>query len=574
MPATEARPRLGWPAGGAGRTLSREAALYLALLALAACLRWFDLAWMPLDPSEAALAWPAWDAAQGAGAAPIAGAPLFFHLERLLLWLRDSDAAARSTAALAGLGLVAGAASLRPALGRSAALVAAALFALAPLWVFLSRTVSPATLSALVLVLLLGALTGGLPWARTLVPTLAALGLAAGGPAFAAYAAGAWVLLALGLARRGWPGPPLWPDARARLTALAVFAVTLVLAATGLFSRLDGAPALLAAPRDWLLQVRLGVASGLAWEGFLLPLLVYAPLTVGAGVLGIGLAIRRGDGLGTFLAVWALLAWLVGLLAGSPRAVPELLLPLTLCAAPVLALLAARVFEGARASEDGVMLGIVLVVLVYALIRLWSLAWAGPDLTDRTSGLGALVLAGILVLLFALVWGRDLALRVGGLALVLSLAFLAWSNGVRLNYLAESRLREPMRPAWVAPGAAYLAAELAEASLRARGDPLALATSVDPSLRPALAWPLRQRSDLRWVAARDAERSSAIVLPRDSVPVDLTEGAIPRTHEVAGRWEPGFADADAFWRWYLARQPRGGGPGAPELSWASLYPPP
>lgn len=548
--------------GVGGMAVSMQTVLVVALAVVAAGLRLVRLDWLPLDHAEAALALPAWRAAGAMPVPALPPPPLLFHLERLVFWLfGGGDAAARLVPALAGVALVLLAPRLWPVMGRSAAVAAAALLALSPLWVFFGRQLSGATLSTLAVLTVLGALAGRGHWDRDLVPAAAALAVAAGGLNVALVVA----VLVYGLltAIRGdlpahvAAARALWPASADQRRAAVVFAAVLVLAASGLLMRLDGLAALLEAPRAWALPP--GGVAGPIGAGFLLPLAVYAPLTLAFGLVGAVLAARGGGRPGTFLAVWLAMGLAWGSLIDSPVAIAAALLPLTLAAAVALAWLASRVVGGFGWGEDGAMIGILMTVLAFALIQAFAYADAG-DSTASGSGtliLGSLLLAGLLVAVYAILWGCDLAIRVVGVTAVVALSLLGWANGSRLCYQSGDALRELLRPRYITADASRLAGSLADASWAATKDPNALSAVVDPALEPVLAWSLRDRRNLRWARpVSDSSEGAVVVSPVDTPEAFGQAAYLGQSYAVAAEWHIDIVgDAQDLLRWLLQRRP-------------------
>jgi asparagine N-glycosylation enzyme membrane subunit Stt3 len=142
-----------------------------------------------------------------------------------------------------------------------------------------------------------------------------------------------------------------WPMAERRGLALLA-CVVLLLGATGLLTQIDGTSALLQTAGNWV--ARFGQPGAAPWEGFVVPLLIYAPLTVLFGAIGAVFAVRERGPWGLFLAVWVVAGLLIGLLAGTPDAVADALLPLTLTAGLVLARWFESLTESASWGEEGV----------------------------------------------------------------------------------------------------------------------------------------------------------------------------------------------------------------------------
>jgi hypothetical protein len=371
----------------------------------------------------------------------------------------------------------------------------------------------------------------------------------------------------------------LWPDGPARRRAGLVFLLTLVLCATGLLTRPDGLAALVQLPGTWL-QL-LASTSGSLVGGYLLPLWSYAPVILLFGLAGLAILLRERALFGVFLGLWAVVALAFGWIAASPVVVPDLLLPLTLAAGVALGRLAERVAAEWSWSEDGVMVGLVLIVLGYGLLH--ALAYANAASLDEGMGawrraMGAMAMAVLLVGVFALLWSPRLALRVAGLSALVALAALAWSNGSYLNYRPAAVLREPMRPRYVTPDAGRLARTLAEASWAATRDPQTLAALVDPALGPLVAWELRERRNLRWALPQALESEGAVIVPaQDPEALSLALGPTPlrgQRYAVTGTWDPVFADSQTFVRWLLQRRPAPGTamPGEnPQFEQVDLY---
>ncbi len=570
---------------GTGLSVSVEGLSYAALVTLAAALRLFDLGWLPLDPAEAALSLPAWQAAAGQPLPVVPGAPLLFQLQQLAFWLlHGGDAVARLVPAVAGIVLVLAAWGLRPIVGRPAAMATAALFAASPLWVFYGRTVAPAGLSAALVVLLLGLVASGGRRARVWIPVTAGLLAVAGGVAISvAVAAGlGWLLLR---ARGEQPAvaaklATLWPEPSDRRRGAVVFALTAALAATGLALRPEGFAALIQLPAAFVAQAGTGLGPV---QGLLLPLVAYAPVTLVFGVAGLVAAWYLPSPLGRVLPVWVLVGWLLAMLAG-PATFADLLLPLTLAAGLALGRLWESVSGAFQWREEGVMTLILLVVAAYALVTAFTAVSEVQGAEEaRLRLIGGLAVMGILVLVYFFLWGAPTTLRVLGLSWLVLGALLAWSGGTALNYRASLVVAEPMRPTFVTPDAARLAADLSAASRVRFRDPDAIPTVADPAVAPALAWQLRSLGNLTWAEARGQLAGDAVITP-----VAVSGGEEPafgpapylgRRYLVSGTFVPTFLTPGAmdpwlFLRWLLRREPPRGptvGGGNVTLEAASLY---
>ena len=123
--------------------LTVERAAYLGLALLALVLRLSNLGAFPLSDSEAEQALVAWRVYNGDLGVQPGYSPLIATLNLAsFLLLGGSEFAARLGPALLGVALVLLPYGLRRYLGRSGALTAAALFAISPTALYLSRTVN------------------------------------------------------------------------------------------------------------------------------------------------------------------------------------------------------------------------------------------------------------------------------------------------------------------------------------------------------------------------------------------------------------------------------------------------
>ncbi len=552
-------------------TTTVEVALYVALVVVALVLRLIRLDWLPLGEREAALAFPAWEAARPESAAGVPGEPLLFHLLRLVFWLLGggSDVTARLVPACAGVLAVALTWRLRGVWGRSSALVLAGLFAVSPVWLFASRQVSGQTLSLAAIVLLLGGLAANRPRDRMLVPVAAGLALVASNFVYGLILAA--VVYAVVVALRGelrdhWRIlAGMWPENADRQGALVLFVGTIILAATGLLSQPSGFAALVEGPASWAVALLDGPRGVGQW--LLLPLAAYAPLTSVFGLVGLFLAARRLRRIDVFLLLWTGVALAIALATRSSLGAMELLLPLTLAAALAIASLLEEVAEQFQWQEDGVMVAILLTILGFGLIQAWSHCYHGAASSERLMA-GALLLALALVVAYSFLWGARLALRVTGLTALLVLSVLSWANGTPLAYRGGRMVRELLHAEYATSDTATLAHNLSLASWAETRDPDALETYVAPELRPQLAWPLRQREALVWQTPSEGASPGALVLPGVTDRLALGSGTYRGTrYAIVGRWQPQLDTLQNFLRWYLQRRSPSGASQAGDIAY-------
>jgi hypothetical protein len=318
---------------------------------------------------------------------------------------------------------------------------------------------------------------------------------------------------------------------------VGVFALTVILAATGLLQRPEGFAQVISTPAEWLARFD---GDGQGATSALFAAVVHAPTIVFFGLAGIALGLRRGASPAGLLAVWTGVGFFVVTVSGVPLVVAELLLPLSLAGGVAIALLLDAVSRRFKWAEEGAM---------------------------------AAILVPLLVVLYTALWGAGTAARAAGLAGLVVLPLVAWGNGSALNYASTLTLREPLRPTFVTPDVDRLIANLESASWNRTSDPQALAARVDPALAPVLAWPLRNRP-VTWAAATGEVSDEAVI--RRSLTTDV-EGFGPEpyvggTYVTLGSWQRSFpadatetdpnAGARSFARWFLQRRSPGTAPDA------------
>lgn len=233
-----------------GNVPTIEQGLYALLFVVALGLRLYSLGGLnPISPWEAAQIWPSWLDYSGstldAGKFPepsLPASPLLYTFQRALFLMTGggSDFWVRFAPACAGAGLVLAAWALRRRLGRGGALMAAVLFAFDPWLLSFSRLADGAALSALTGVLLLsGLLVEGFVVRHS-------MWLAVVGGLFLISGPLAWLLLPLILYAlvliRGGQFALLAPAQRRRATF--IFAGTIIVGSTGLFSHITGLAAI------------------------------------------------------------------------------------------------------------------------------------------------------------------------------------------------------------------------------------------------------------------------------------------------------------------------------------------
>ncbi len=310
--------------------LSIADGLYFLIAAAAAVLRLIDIERIPLAPNEALEALSAWQFLQTGPNLFGSASPAYLTLTSLLMpFLGASDGTARLVPLLFGLGLVILPWFMRDRLGQVGALVTAALFAVSPLFVIISRTAGGDAIALFAILLLLIASLrlrsdGGDRWLYALAAA-AGLGFASS-PLF--YSGLATLALAW-IAQRSIspePEPAHWPERPRMVKAFFLGVLIMIMLSTRFFTYLPGFGAAAQILGDWLTQF--------SWDAglqtFLNPFLVlgrYEIVLLPLGIFAIFWAVWRNHPLGTLLTYW-LLAGMILLLLQRGILSNALLLPL------------------------------------------------------------------------------------------------------------------------------------------------------------------------------------------------------------------------------------------------------
>ncbi len=483
------------------RWLTVETAAYIAIALAALLVRLAALGRWPLLNEELQTALAAWRGVQGDAWRPAFYVPLLYDVQLLLFGLtRAGDGAARLLPALAGTGLVILPWAARDLLGRRGALCAALLLALAPTWVFLSRTADGAILAAACGAVLL--LAGWRhahdrrPWQLTAGAVALATGLTAG-PQFYTY-----LLVAVGCAVYLWQrartgtdenrseddalpvGWSLWRAPALQAVGLFVFL------ATGYLTNVGGIGASVGLLGRWLANLAPGY-SGLSWLAYPRMLWGYEFLTLALAAVGLGVGLYQRERIDAALGIWVALALVLGTVLGhrQPGWALDALLPLVLLAARGLEQLWGLLMPDATRT-DLVALVAATPFLVFAFLQVASYTHTGEEPYLQY----ALITVGILALGWCAywIWGDGVAaLRVGaGLVLLVMLVF---STRVT-TAVAYQTARDPREGLVYKPTSVQVRDLLdlvAQTSSRQSGDPRMIDLRYDPSLEPWLAWYLR-----------------------------------------------------------------------------------
>ncbi|MBI2940937.1 MAG: glycosyltransferase family 39 protein [Chloroflexi bacterium] len=570
-------------------------AAFVGILLVAAFLRLIGLDDRPLQRDEVELALQSLSLMRGEGADLLGHPWLVSGNALLILMLGASDGVVRLLPAVAGTLAVGVVWLFRGILGNVGMLVAAALLAISPTFLFYSRTSGSAMLASATILAAAGLLirlhatrqekwayalavvvglfitSGPLAWAFVAALVLAAL-LATSLPR---EGAAPWRLGIVGAslhssasqdqAMPGWlplvgkhgglfllPAPESLR--RAGLLGAAVAGLVATAALTNLRGIQDGVVDSLAL---WWSSLTQPGENSLGF--YLLHLLSYDMPTL-IGIAGAVVAIRRRAGVPTFLALWAMAAFLLATAsAGRPAEhATTFVLPLLLLAG----WLTEQLVPGLRSRETLRHLGLgslaVLIISSFTRAVLGNLSLADPDLP------GIFILAAALalfILIAGAVWtiGTSQTLRLAaliGLALSTLVAIHATANlnfGRGQDLAVELFVRQTTSPdIRTLAGDVFQVGQVLVLNRKDKDSEIL----VEESLRNPLAWYLRDVKSVQFVGRIGASPAVAVMGGEAKAPRGAYAGQ-RYTLTTTRKFEPG--DWKTWWRWWTLREPAGAG---------------
>jgi uncharacterized protein (TIGR03663 family) len=550
--------------------LTLEAAAYIALAALALGLRLAALGAYPLAEGEALQALAGWGAVQGLAWPEGAYSPLILSLSLpFFLLFGASDFTARLAPALLGSALVPLPYLLRHRLGRAGALVASALLACSPSMLYLSRFAGGGIGVAFGAML---TLVGLIRWLDDKERQWLYLG--AGGLAVALASDGNGYLFLILAATFVWGIALLRAEIRAALSAVsstpglagrvvAVFLLTFLAGSTALFCHVSALSRAAELPAEWLAAFTLtGAPTGPSVPPPLFLLVVYEPLVLAFGLVGMGLIAIRRDTLALFLLYWFVGAALVVTLqqGRTAAAMPLVVLPLIILASDFLGRLLPVAGVGLREPRakdewlvEGLLVSVLIAIFAYGYIELSWYARTGDTGRVMMTAI-ALGLCGGVLALFWVWYGMPCALRGGALALALLLAASSFAAGQRLAYDTRTLPYEPLASSPTAPNVRDALETLLRVSNRWEGDAHAIGITVEEATGPVLRWYLRDFVNAQFVADVGPTPTSRALVTTDRSDLGTEEPYAGQDFTLRTFWVSQELNAVDTLRWLLFRQ--------------------
>ena len=567
------QPRVAWRVA-----LTVETLAYVIILLVALGLRAIRLDATPLNEAEAHQAMAAWHLvsphAPGTGAVE---SPLIFAAAALTFALSGaSNAGVRLLPMLGGTLLVLAPLAFRHRLGRGPTLIASAFLAVSPVAVGASRRASGAGLAMLALALMLAIVDR---WLDERKPHWAALaGIALGAALLADYGAAlALISLALGFAfailtdEEGLLTPVALRTAIAAFPWRTFFIALLgavILPATLFFA----APQGLGAAADQLARLVNGFlhpTPGAAYLGAVL--LFYHPVLLLFGGIGAWQASQSEQPRQRLLAGWGIAALIVSLIYRGARPEHALwsVLPLAALAGLAIADLLTQSHDAPRWSLWAVAAAFVaLLGMIFASLSQWLEAPhlftiplnipPGEALFAAPLELALTALWGILLVLLwltaASMWGSRVAWRGTALAMLLVGALLSVGQSASLAFTRATSPFEPFNVAPAQPALDDLVTTASQISNWATGFPYSASLSIQGDPNGALAWALRDFTEVSYVVRVDPRVHSIMVItPADSSDPALGSSYVGQDFTILKAWTPqGLQTADLL-RWLFYR---------------------
>ena len=560
------------PVVSVSQVVTIEKALYGVLVLIAAVIRLLQLNAPPLDAHEAGQALAAYRLATGAGLPTEPYSPLLFTFNFISFALLGAgDALARALPALAGAAIVAVPYWLRRWLGRPGGLATAALLTISPSFVFFSRQLDEAVVTAL---FTLAALTIGVRYLMTPIPrrlmwlgVWLAVALASGRGAWLFLVIAIGFILAVVYSGRdsvtredvlaAWRAMRSQRNSwlNAVLLALGVF-LTL---ATAVFFNPDGIQAVF----DGLAAWGRPAIDSVGWSHYLLALGVYETLILGLGIVGGIWLLRQRNLFALFLMVWFVVTLLVSEITPARPAsgIVTILLPLTLLAGMALGRFADEVRINAAWDREGLFLLFALPFIVGPALQLANFVTqpvTPPGLAGRILLIVALFIVFIAAILsaFAAMMDRAVAYRSAGLLIIILLGLSGLRSMSAVTFPQAYIPQEFLGGPRTSPDVDRVAEQIHMVGLDRFGARQTQPVAVDERLTPTWLWYLRlfPRVEVRNNVAGSTAPLLVAAIPDNGDPPAAPPGYVGQRGRYQTYWTPDGLDLRGWVRWFIYRE--------------------
>jgi len=535
--------------------------LYAVCLALALFLRLYLLGAHPLNDAEAGNALAVYRLLHGIASDALPNSPAYFFFTLLSFLVFDAtDFAARLAPALAGSLLVLTPLFYRDWLGRWEALLTAALLALSAGLTAASRSADGTLLAAL-------GLLAGLGWLRRYLASGAWPDLVGGAVAVGmAFASGAAVITggilgALTLFVITWINgeeKERFAEAWGRLNAqrsifLVAFGLTVGVMVTAFALYPSGLGALTGSWLAWANGLS-GANVGRPPTTLLTFLVVYEPLIVGFGLVGVVRAFRQGERFAQWLA-WFALIGLVFTAVYNGRTLFDLtwvIIPLTALAASAIVGLWRDLPVGEERGVVVAQIGVMSVLLGFALLNFASFAEQTKSMAEVTTErltqglglpLGMTVVSVVLALVVAGLFGLGWTMRMARFGLTTSFVLLGLGLSISAGWgLNQLRPTLPVELWWsrpVADDVNQMLHTLHNVSNYTVGNETDIELIAQAPPNGALAWALRDFVHAQFVTELDPQlqvKTPIVIAPEEEQNPTLGSTYVGQSFSAHSAW--------------------------------------
>jgi hypothetical protein len=535
-----------------------ERLAWIGALLLAALARLPALGALPLSVADSARAYDTWTVANGHLPGFWSGDLVQTLTAGAFKILGASDWTARLSAAALGTGLVATLLLYRPFVGAAASLIAAYFLALSPVFVAVSRSLSPSAAGALLALAAGGALLGFIerprPAPLAWLAGLVGLGISTDASFLVFLLSAAFFCIVEGLWLRREQLQPAGRFLRERASLLGSTALIglagLIVSLTrfGIATDRLRSGATLSWSQAFLPATGQGAAGLPPWHFPIDALLAYEPFVFLGGIAAAVALIRRGRGNATaaerLLLYWSCAALGFALIAARRDAgqVAAVIAPLALLtAASAIRLLERGHWELLRQAIAPSLLA--LPAFIYVLFVFESTTVQSPLGTGQGLALALLSAGGAGLVVLGAVWSRESAPAYLTVCALVAGTVFALHTLTRVGFqTGDEFLLGPVATS----GAPALGDGLAQIASQIRGT-----ISIDPSLATPLSWYTRGNPAVR--SQTPSATSAAVVLPVDQSGMIGFTTLVPRS-EITHAWYPTAINLGGMLRWLLYRQ--------------------